>query len=100
MACEPDDAPLFSRAEPAGTGFTDDGALDCWVLVFGLGPDDAPHALTALAQHGDVLEHERGAGNWLFAPFASTTTRRGASGSGAAAARRPRRHRPKRRTTS
>mgnify|MGYP002829836196 CR=1 FL=1 len=24
MACEPDDAPLFSRAEPAGTGFTDD----------------------------------------------------------------------------
>ena len=71
MACEPDDAPLFSRPEPAGTGFTDDGALDCWVLVFGLGPDDAPHALTALAQHGDVLEHERGAGNWLFARFAS-----------------------------
>ena len=71
MACEPDDAPLFSRAEPAGTGFTDDGALDCWVLVFGLGPDDAPHALTALAQHGDVLEHERGAGNWLFARFSS-----------------------------
>ena len=71
MACEPDDAPLFSRAEPVGNGFTDDGALDCWVLVFGLGPDDAPHALTALAQHGDVLEHERGAGNWLFARFSS-----------------------------
>lgn len=81
MACEPDDAPLFSRRtpEPAfspaptpfGNGFADDGGLECWVLVFGLGADDAQSALAALAQHGDVLEHERGAGNWLFARFVS-----------------------------
>mmetsp|Transcript_33503 Transcript_33503/g.105851 ORF Transcript_33503/g.105851 Transcript_33503/m.105851 type:complete len:306 (-) Transcript_33503:261-1178(-) len=37
-----------------------------WVIVFGFQPGQAPAVLRYFQRFGDVVEHHRGGGNWLF----------------------------------